>query len=215
MAGAPNFGTDGMREQLFALQLQEQELLVENTADHPLLKQIRQQIEFAKRILAMEDKHRTETTRGRNPNYDAIRLQVLQKQPELSALNAKVRVLETERDVLRKDLQGMNNSAIEMGRLERELEICDANYRKYTADAEQARIDHSLEIAKMSNISIAQPATLDFYPSSPKVLLTLMLGTVRKPVFASIGLAFASDSRRLWKKRHKHPETGNPGRAAA
>ena len=42
--GMTNFGTDGMREQLYALQITEQEAAAKYTAEHPKMQEIRRQV---------------------------------------------------------------------------------------------------------------------------------------------------------------------------
>ena len=195
--GASSFAADGMREQLYTLELREQKLLSEFTAEHVLVKQIRAQIEAAERIL-VDRGRQTETTRGRNNTYEETKLELLRKEPLLKAARAKIQALAGQVAEANQDLEQLNHNEIMIARLQREVEIAATNYRKYAADAEQARIDHSLETAKMSNISIAQPATLEAYPSSPNVKLNLLLGSIAA-VFASSGLAFAAESRRRWK----------------
>jgi uncharacterized protein involved in exopolysaccharide biosynthesis len=99
----------------------------------------------------------------------------------------------------RKELETLNDNEIRVARLKREMEIQDANYRKYAVDTEQARIDHSLEAARISNITVAQPPTLESYPASPVVPLNLFLGFMAAACL-STGLAFASESHRRWKQ---------------
>ena len=57
-----------------------------------------------------------------------------------------------------------------LAQLEREANLLDTNYRRYSENLEQARIDESLEAQRISNITVAQPATFNPKPASPKKL---------------------------------------------
>ena len=52
--GMSNEAADGMRQQLYALQIREQELATKFTDDHPQLEQVRRQIAEAKTVLERE-----------------------------------------------------------------------------------------------------------------------------------------------------------------
>ncbi|MEM8666675.1 MAG: hypothetical protein AAGG48_04120 [Planctomycetota bacterium] len=198
--GAANFASDGMREQLYGLQLTEKRLLASHTEAHPQVIRIRKQIQEAQKILAKEQGSRTEVTTGPNRVFEETQLELIKREPVLSALQVKERKISELLSGLEQNLQSLNQNELEVARLAREVEIQDASYRKYSLDTEQARIDNSLLAARLSNINIAQPATFEPYPSSPKTKLTLLLSFVFA-LSASIALAFASDSYDRWCER--------------
>jgi uncharacterized protein involved in exopolysaccharide biosynthesis len=197
--GVANHASDGMRGQLYALQMEEKGLLASHTDEHFRVRRIRQQIEEAKKILDAEDDSRTEMTVGPNRVYEEAELELILKEPLLAALTEKEKALARLLAEAKSELQSLNDNQIKVAQLTREVEIQEANYRKYAIDTEQARIDHSLETARISNIAVAQPATLQPYPASPKVALNLLLGFIAA-VCASCGLAFASESLQRWKQ---------------
>jgi capsular polysaccharide biosynthesis protein len=57
---------------------------------------------------------------------------------------------------------------------------------------EQARVDHALEAQRMSNISVAQPATFDSRPVAPHTAINLALGLLVGG-FGGVGLALFKD----------------------
>ena len=65
-----------------------------------------------------------------------------------------------------------------MVRLQREVQLEDANYRKYVDSLEQAHIDRAMATEGKSNISIVQPATLDPRAIKPQTALNLLLAMV-------------------------------------
>lgn len=201
-SGAANYASDGMRGQLYALQLQHQQLLSTHTKDHPEVKQIELQIEAAEAILAKENEDRTEVTTGVNRVYEETELELIRKEPILQSLRARSEVLENYLAEAESELKTLNDDEITIARLQREVEIQESKYRKYATDTEQARIDSSLQAAQISNISLAQPATLELYPASPNLKLNLLLGFIMA-VFSSVGLALISESHQRWKTSHQ------------
>jgi uncharacterized protein involved in exopolysaccharide biosynthesis len=181
--GAGNEAIDRMREQLYLLQLQQEDLLSKYTSDHYKVRQIEEQIAQAKAILAEEEGRRTETILGPNAAYEQTRLELVRKRPVLAALRTKVSELKSQHTEVTADLETFNSHSLQVIALEREVSILEDNYRKYAHNLEQARIDESLEDEGITNITVAQPATLSAKPVRPVMLLNLFLGVV----FSTLG----------------------------
>jgi len=183
--------TNKLWEQLYGLQLKEKQLAADSKEDFFEVKQVREQIDRAKAILD-EMPLLTETTEGRSRAYDEEYLALLQEEPVLAALQAKTKRLEEQRGELADQLRCFNDQDLRFRRLEREVELQDANYRQYVANLEQARIDQALEDERISSISIVQPASLEIDPVSPRPLLNLAVGLVLG-VFGGVGVAFLTE----------------------
>ena len=63
-----------------------------------------------------------------------------------------------------------------------------ANYRKYAVNLEDARMGEELDQRAISNISVAQPATLEESPVSPSKALVAALG-----LFGTFGRSTTGD----------------------
>jgi uncharacterized protein involved in exopolysaccharide biosynthesis len=190
--GFANDATDGMRQQLYALQIREQELAAKVTDDHPQLKEVRKQIADAQRVLDQEPR-RTETKTGPSKPYEELKVQLLKEEPVLAALQAKTQRLKTQLAAEQETLQKLNADELRITQLQREAQLEEANYRKYTDSLEQARIDRVMAEEGKSNISIVQPATFDLKPVKPNILLNMTLGVV-VGMLGGLGLAFAAES---------------------
>ena len=94
----------------------------------------------------------------------------------MASLNARTRELRSQLSVARDELKIFNENELQVARLEREVEMLDGEYRKYSASLEQARIDQALEFERMSNINVAQEATCEAMPVSPRPKMNLLLG---------------------------------------
>jgi polysaccharide biosynthesis protein PslE len=189
-AGFPNLAGDGMRQQLYALQLKEKDLASRMTDEHPELKFVRQQIANAKKILDAQEPSRTQTTVGPNRKYEELRLTQLKDQAQLASLRARGATLETQLADARREMQTLNGNEMRIGQVQRDIQILEGSYRKYADSLEQARIDESLERERISNINVAEAPTLNHEPIRPKALLTLVLGFALS-LFGGLCLALA------------------------
>lgn len=189
-AGYPNIAADGMRQQLYALQMKEKDLASRVTDQHVELRFVREQVESSRKVLDSLEPTKTHTTMGPNHNYEELRLAKLRQVAALAAIRAKSATLETQLADAREEMQTLNGNEMRMAQIQRDIQILEGSYRKYADSLEQARIDESLERERISNINIAEAPTLNHEPVRPKALLTLILG-LAAGLFGGLCLALA------------------------
>lgn len=124
--------------------------------------------------------------------YQQTQLELLAEEPVLASLNARTRELRSQLSLARDELKVFNKNELQVAELEREVEMLDGEYRKYSASLEQARIDQALELQRMSNINVAQEATCEAVPVSPRPKINLLLG-LGAGLFGAIGLCLVCD----------------------
>ena len=203
--GLPNEAADQMRNQLYTLQMKEQDLATKFTDDHPQLQQVRQQIADAQVVLDKEQPAHTQTKTGVSKPHEEVKLQILREEPVLAALRAKSAQINSQLSAEKAASDQLNSDEIQVARLERDAQLAEANYRKYSDSLEQARIDGAMAQQGKSNISIVQPATLDMQPVKPRVLFNLALAIVIGGL-GGLGLAFFAES---W---HESADSNNADR---
>lgn len=192
--GFGNEGTDGIRERLYALRLTEAQFKARYQDAHPKLREIREQVAQAQALLEKEQPERTQTTTSLNAAYQAGELALLEEERKVSALRVGAGTLRNQLAQTRADLNVLNEAGLRIARAQREVDLYDGRYRKYVASLENARIDQALGSARMSNVRVAQPATLERVPVGPRVLLNLILGVVAGG-FGAVGLALLLEYR--------------------
>lgn len=190
--GFPNVAADGMRQRLYELQLQEQDLASKFEPESRQVRDIRQQVAAAEALLSKEKQERTQISTSLNTTYVSLQSALLSEHASMSSLRAQAEMLKTKLAGAQAELSTLNNVEVKVKALAREIEMQEANYRKYSENLEQARIDDALEIGKISNIGILQAATLPVRPVSSRRMLTLLLG-IAVGIFGGIGLAFISE----------------------
>lgn len=174
--GVNDSGTDGIRQQFFTLQLQEKQAASIYEADHPKLRAIREELAAAQQIHDGEQRTRVEVKTAPDSLREQLRQLLAVEQPILDSLVAKGASLQEQLTAVRGDLDQLSAHELAIARLTRQIDLKEADYRKYAINLEQARIDDELESQRMSNIALAQPATLEPRPVKPRVLVNLVLG---------------------------------------
>lgn len=190
--GLPNAAVDEMRGKLYDLQLLEQELVSKFEQDSRQVQDVRRQIAAANALLETENQARSTLTKGLNLTYQEIQASLFAEQANLSSLQAGVSDLKSKLEDAKRELRVLNDNSVKITALTREIEIQEENYRKYSVNLEQARIDDALESGKISNINVVQAATLPMKPIRPRKVLNLLLGLLTG-IFGGIAIAFFSE----------------------
>ena len=204
VTGAGNSAVDAIRAKVFDLQTQLNELLSKYTEEHIKVKQLREAIASAESILNNEEKSRRQTTQGRSRSFDETSLLVIRKQAERDALSEKIKSLATMVSSEEQKLDELSGVELQIEQRSREIAILNTNYQNYSADVERARIDSDLESKSMTNVSVAQSASLNTMPVFPIVPLNIAMGGVLG-VFMGGLLALLAELR---GQRRMAPATG-------
>ena len=117
---------------------------------------------------------------------------------ELLQVDAAGKAADIRSEALRKQLAAVGRQAKDFNRqemlitgLECDIDVCRAAYRAYSAGMEQAKIDQVLEMQRMSNISVALPATYEPEAAFPQNITLLAIGVACGLVAASIVACWA------------------------
>jgi len=190
--GYPNQGADLMRPKLYELELKEQDLLSRYTETSQPVQEIRRQIKEARSLLGKEERNRTQVTEGLNEASKKVEVDLLAERANASSLQARANSLRSQLASSRGELKTMNDNELSFAETQRQVAVQEATYKKSLERLEQARIDHALEMVKISNISIVQPPSYPVKPIRPRKALNMALGLFLG-IIGGIGLAFASE----------------------
>ena len=174
--GAGNEGIDGMRQELYRLEIQRENVLSKYSASHFKAVAIEEQNGKAQKILDSAEGNRKESRRGPNDVFQKNEITLNLKKPELSSLMAKSAAYQSQIDEITRKQKEFIQMETKYLRLQRTINLEDANFRKYVNNLEQAKIDSLLQSENISNISVAQPASFSLKPSSPNKLVNLVMG---------------------------------------
>jgi uncharacterized protein involved in exopolysaccharide biosynthesis len=188
----PSLATDTMRNELYRVQIQEKEASSRYTALHPTVIALRRQVEETRQILATEESRANHTTRRLSPVYQAVQTELATEQATSAACKAEAGSLKQQFEAVQSKIRALNDNELRITELLRKSELLEISYRNYTTNTEQARIDQALELGRISNVNMVQPASFVARPASPRLGLTLMLGSLLA-VFASVLVALTAE----------------------
>jgi uncharacterized protein involved in exopolysaccharide biosynthesis len=183
-----------MREKLYDLEVKEKDLASRLQEGSPQLVAIRTQIAEARKV-AEQEEITTQSTRGVNPSHQAAELALREREAQVASLTARNKSLADKVAAAQDALQAINENEVKIVRLEREIDIARATYRRYADNLEVARIDDELHNAKISSLNLLQPPSFSLTPASPNPKVTLGLGLVLA-CLSSLGVALVAEHRR-------------------
>ena len=164
---------DALRQKVYDLALQESELQSRYTDEYPPLKEIRRQkAEAAKALTEL-------------PGTQATAIAGNSSRSAQPAGQANTN--------LTAELAALNDQEYQLAQLERNVELLEGKYRMHVEKLEQARVNDALSRDKISNVKVAQEATLVRKPDAPKKQLLIALGLIVATAGA-IALAFLSEA---------------------
>jgi polysaccharide biosynthesis transport protein len=157
----PEKAKDALLQNLYDLQLQESKFRSEYTDAYPPLQEIQRERQKAEEMLGQMSGNGL---------------------PSLTDIDPKKATPTT-------DVQTLNNQEFELAQLGREVTLLEGKYKMHVEKLEQARVNDALGREQITNVKVAQPATLVHKPISPNKILILGLGLLVSS-FGGIGLAF-------------------------
>lgn len=173
---SPSAAFDGMRQTLYQLEAQEQELAARMLPHHPRLAAVRVQIQSLREILQQQPDDRPQTTEAINPAWQAVETALLQERTLVEALAARETALAAAQDRSRLALQELNQQAITLQTLQQQATLAESHYREYAQRLEQARINRMLDQERITSLSLVQPASFPTAASSPRRSVVLVVG---------------------------------------
>ncbi|WP_442511038.1 GumC family protein [Novipirellula sp. SH528] len=178
VGGQPNDGLAAMREQLFQLEVKEQDLLARKTNDHPEVAAVHSQLETLRSVLAEE-----------TPTQSSMQSAIIAvEESDIKALQTRLDSLEKYQAQLHKDMLVLNDQEVVLAQGESRVEQLESEYLANLERREQSRIDEAMQLDKISNVSVMQAPTLRSFPVAPKKKLALAAGFMLS-LMASCGLA--------------------------
>ena len=176
--GFSNEGTDQMRSQLYQLEIRKEEAAAKYTDVHPARQALDEQLQASRAVASSQQPTRTHIATGQNRVYLDTQAALLQEQALLAAAQARENILDRQLVGLRGQMKGFNQQELSLARLECDIDVCQATYRKYAVGMEQARIDQAREMQRISNITVAQPASCEPVAAFPNKALFLAIGVL-------------------------------------
>ncbi len=164
---------DGMRQQLYQLEMQAKELSAKLREDHPALRAVRDQLEAATRIATSERKEQPQNREVINPIFQQLELAYRTALVKKDGLTARRESLKTHLAELEDQIVTLNRNEVELTKLNWEASLAESVYLQNASSRDKARLLQALDREGLSEISVVQPASLQLKKASPKRMILL------------------------------------------
>jgi uncharacterized protein involved in exopolysaccharide biosynthesis len=176
--GVANNATDGMRQQFYALEMEERAMKEKYQDDHPLRQANTRQLNEVRAILDSQASQRTEELRKINEEHQMLSLQRQAEEVALAGFESAQGKLQIQLDKLQQEMNELNRNEAELAQVEMQVDEVNRNYQIHSERLEQARVDQELAAHQITNVRIAQPPSFQERPASPRATLTLGIGFI-------------------------------------
>jgi uncharacterized protein involved in exopolysaccharide biosynthesis len=171
--------TNGLRSQINASELKEQQLLQKYTESSRLVQEVRRDIELTKEQL------RKQESEVRKVNLATI-------ESELNPLQVKVASLKRQLAQVEGEIRAIDQRQEQFHELTRDVATNESNYQTYLKKSEEARISEDLDRRKMTNVQVIERASVPLMPVPTNKKKIYSIGFLLAVAFP-LGLAFASE----------------------
>ena len=190
--GRTNYAADALKGRLLELKLKETDLSSRYPDDYRPLILVREQIGDAEKMLTKEEETHTEVTTGVDAAQQSMQQELESQRTQAQGLMARKAAMSQDLARLQDRLDDLSSHETELTRLQRNVDLALEEYKQYRDNLQRARISTALDIDKVSNVSVVQPATHPLDPVKPKKLLNIAFGLVLG-LLAGVGCAFVAE----------------------
>ena len=141
------------------------------------------------KIKEINEKNAKKETFDYNPLYQSLHERLMRDEAEIGPIKAKIESQKNQLEEYRRQLNTLNLIETKMDQLEQQVEVDKANFRLYLKKYEESQIEEELDKARISSVTLLEPARIPLNPISPKLMLNLILGFTLA-VFGGFGLVF-------------------------
>ena len=182
---------DDLKEQLLELELEKKKLGKKFKKNSRPVILVNEEIQKINATLAESSEEVIGSTKtGINTVFKEVEKNLLFHHVNLLSLSKKKEVLQEHITSCKQDLQRLNSYKNQIQRLNRRIKQEENNFQFYQKKLEEARITEMLDLEKMVNVRVIDPATAGFKPVKPKKLLLIGISALLG-LFGGIGLAFS------------------------
>jgi polysaccharide biosynthesis protein PslE len=190
-----NEAQDRMREQLYQLEIEHQRIVANYNETHPKRVASAQQLQEAKNLFNQQTAQTEKVVEGVNSVYEAIEQEIVLETANVDSMTAKIMATKEELARLLEQSTLLNQQENEVAKLQRSVDILEAQYRIRVQNREQARLATELEARNISNVNVFQSASLEQRPVSPNKKLCAILGLIGT-LMSAFGIVAWREARR-------------------
>ena len=178
---------------LLTLELKRTEMAGKYSDNYLPLRNLQTQIAETKSTIAKETNGPIhDDTTDQNPTYQWLMNEIAKSRTDLESFKKQAVATEQQIRDYRSDLLVLDGKDVQQQDLIRAAKLQESNYLLYQNKREEARISDALDQKHISNVSVAEAATMPALPSDLGPVALLILGVVSGGSLG-VGLAFLTD----------------------
>lgn len=190
----PNqYSSERLNTMLVELQNKRTQLLTKFRPEDRLVREVDEQIRLTREALGKAEQKTTfEESTDLNPLRQNLETELSRARLDQVAARARRDTLQRQLGQYEGSLKTLEGNTATHDDLQRQKKEAEDNYQLYAKKREEARIADELDRQKITNVSIAEAATVPQIPSSPNRSLNLIIGVVLA-AFLSLGSVFSAE----------------------
>jgi polysaccharide biosynthesis protein PslE len=196
---------DRIKDEILGLEMQSAQLRQKYQPTNRLVKETEERLAQARKLLEREEQTPPQE-KATMPNeiHRHLTTDLMTAQSNLAALNEREQRLTALTKQYHAQIAIFDVKSLERTELERTRTIQEEAYLLYSKKAQEAEISNVMNQAKIANISLAQPATINHKSISPKPLLNIAVLAVIG-LLAGIALVLTLERERLLQRQPVSP----------
>jgi uncharacterized protein involved in exopolysaccharide biosynthesis len=160
------------------LQAERERLVAQYTPDHPQVVAIENQLRKLQAQLASMVNQRTESASQSNPIYEAVKTDLIRASAERDAYKARLADVNKKSLEHQQKLIDLNEAEVIADQLQRDIDVERRHLDIYIQKQGESDVLNRLDQQSISDVVIAQPASLMLKHVTPRGSLVLPLGLV-------------------------------------
>lgn len=191
-----------LKSTLLDLELKRTALLQKFEPTYRPVQEVEEQIGQTREAISAAERAplRDETT-DRDPTYESLRAELAKATTDVAASEARAAAAASLVRTYRTESQQLDNKELLHQDILRAAKVDEENYTLYLRKQEEARIADALDRERISNVVVAEPATVPFAPQGRRLTVVLIGGFLA--CLFSVLLALAADR---WDPSFRTPE---------
>lgn len=190
----PNqYSAERLNTMIVELQNRRTQLLTKFRPEDRLVREVDEQIRTTREaLMKAEQKTAVEENTDLNPLRQTLETELSRARLDQAGARARRDTLSGQLQQYEGALKKLEGDTTKHNDLQRQVKEAADNYQLYAKKREEARIADELDRQKITNVSIAEAATVAQIPSSPSRSMNLVLG-VLLAAFLSLGSVFSAE----------------------